>query len=156
MAGRKPSRPQIILLLFQGLFIISALLHTIPLLLDILPTVISVLACTLFSCFLLLSSLRSLILPISCQASPWRITKGIGNNQTTLPTPKKQTQNRHNQPFTFTLSQLKSWMEIIFRHGSHFLFRISQFKIIYLKAALCKCAFCGPQLFSTWATVKSY
>lgn len=91
MAEREPSRPQIILLPFQALFIISALLHTIPLLLDILPTVISVLACTLFSCFLLLSLLRSLLLPISCQASPRRITKGIGNNQTTLPSPKKQT-----------------------------------------------------------------
>lgn len=91
IAGRKPSRPQIILLPFLGLFIISALLHTIPLLLDILPTVISVLACTLFSCFLLHSSLRSMLLPISCQASPWRITKGIGNNQTTLPYSQKQT-----------------------------------------------------------------
>lgn len=99
MARRKPSRPQIILLLFLALFIISALLHTIPLLLDILPTVISVLACTLFSCFLLLSPLRSMLLPISCQASPWRITKGIGNNQTTLPSPQKQTWVLHNQPF---------------------------------------------------------
>lgn len=52
MAWRKPSRPQIILLFFQGLFIISARLHTIPLLLDILPTVISVLACTFFFFFL--------------------------------------------------------------------------------------------------------
>lgn len=158
MAQRKPSRPQIILLLFQGLFIISALLHTIPLLLDILPTVISVLACTLFSCFLLLSSLRSLLLPISCQASPWRITKGIGNNQTTLPSPK-------NRPEFFIINHLlpsllqlkkKSQIQIIFRHGSRFLFRISQFKIIYLNTALCECAFCGPELFSTWATVKSY
>lgn len=116
MAGRKPSRPQIILLLFQALFIISALLHTIPLLLDILPTVISVLACTLFSCFLLLSSLRSLLLPISCQASPWRITKGIGNNQTTLPSTK---QKKNPESFIinhllYSLSQLKSEMEIIF------------------------------------------
>lgn len=49
---------------FQGLFIISALLHTIPLLLDILPTVISVLACTLFSCFLLL-----LLAPVPASAN---------------------------------------------------------------------------------------
>lgn len=84
LTGRKPSRPQIILLPSQGLFIISALLHTIPLLLDILPTVISVLARTLFSCFLLLSSLRCVLLPISCRASPWRIPKGVRNNQATL------------------------------------------------------------------------
>lgn len=103
---RKSSRPQIILLPFQGLFIISALLHTIPLLLDILPTVISVLARTLFFCFLLLSSLRSLLLPISCQASPWRITKGIGNNQTTLPS-QKQTRVLHNQQFTFLSVTIK-------------------------------------------------
>ena len=114
MAGRKPSRPQIILLLFQGLFIISALLHTIPLLLDILPTVISVLACTLFSCFLLLSLLRSLLLPISCQASPWRITKGIGNNQTALPSRLKQTWVLHNQPFAFLSVAIKQ------RDGNYF------------------------------------
>lgn len=108
MARRKPSRPQIILLLFQGLFIISALLHTIPLLLDILPTVISVLACTLFSCFLLLSLLRSLLLPISCQASPWRITKGTGNNQTTLPSPKNRPEFFIINHLLSSLSQLKS------------------------------------------------
>lgn len=70
---------------------------------------------------------------------------------------QKQTWVLHNQPFTFlSVTIKKRKMEIIFRHGSRFLFRISQFKIIYLNTALCKCAFCGPQLFSTWATVKSY
>lgn len=63
----------------------------------------------------------------------------------------------HNRPFSFfSVAIKKQYMEIIFRHGSRFLFRISQFKIIYLNTALCKCAFCGPELFSTWATVKSY
>lgn len=127
MAGRKPSRPQIILLLFQGLFIISALLHTIPLLVDILPTVISVLACTLFSCFLLLPLLRSLLLPISCQASPWRITKGIGNNQTTLPSPKNRPEFVIINHLLSSLSQLKKL------DGNYFqtwlLFPISHFTV---------------------------
>lgn len=100
LTGRKPSRPQIILLPSQGLFIISALLHTIPLLLDILPTVISVLARTLFSCFLLLSSLRCVLLPISCWASPWRIPKGVGNNQATLPPSQK------NRPRSLVINRL--------------------------------------------------
>lgn len=61
-----------------------------------------------------------------------------------------------NHLFCYWLQFKKSWMEIIFRYGSHFLFCISQFKIIYLNTALCKCVFQGLQLFSTWATVKSY
>ena len=70
---------------------------------------------------------------------------------------QKQTWLLNNQPFSFlSFAIRKHKMEIIFRHGSCFLFHISQFKIIYLNTAECEWAFCGPELFSTWATVKSY
>lgn len=109
MAVRKASRPQIISLPFPASFhhFSSLAHHSFTFFLDILPTVISVLTCTLFSCFLLPSPLRSTRLPISCQASPWRITKGTENNQTTLlscPTPipiKITTWVLNNEPLLF-------------------------------------------------------
>lgn len=108
MAGRKTSRPQIILLLFRALFIILALLHT-PFLYSwtFYPQLYLFLLAHYFLAFFFFSLLRSLLLPISCQASPWRITKGIRNNQTTLPFPKKQTCIFCNRPFTLLADTIK-------------------------------------------------
>lgn len=164
MAGRKPSRPQIILLLFPGSFHhFSSLAHHSFTLGHFTHSYI----CSRLHIIFLLSSSSPCSGPCFCQ---FHARPVLGESPRALetirrlppPPKKKQTSACNNQPpFSFLSVAIKkkpkkNKMEIIFRHGSRFLFRISQFKIIYLNTALCKCAFCGPQLFSTWATVKSY
>lgn len=157
MAGRKPSRPQIILLLFAGSFHhFSSLAHHSFTLGHFTHSYI----CSRLHIIFLLSS--SLLAPVPASAN-FMPGQSLENHQGHWKQSDGSSLSPKNRPdfviinhLFSSLSQLKSEMEIIFRHGSRFLFRISQFKIIYLNTALCKCAFCGPQLFSTWATVKSY
>lgn len=108
LTGREPSRPQIIFLRSQGLSIISAPSHTTPLLSDILPTVISLLACALF--FLLSSPLpASRSGACSCQFHGGPVLgespRALETIRRLLPLPQikkkiKQTVVLGNKPFT--------------------------------------------------------